>query len=283
MAVSKRLRFEVFRRDNHACRYCGATPPDAVLTIDHVTPTALGGQDEPSNLVTACRECNSGKTSMPADAALIDDVSADALRWAEAMRQVAAIREKEHADRADIVGWFNMIWCEWTDWRGEPFDLNGGSFTSIPEFLAAGLTRTELAELVRVAMRGPAKDKWRYFCGCCWKRIRQNQELAAELMQQEDDAIAGISRLETRWSHDEIDEMITRGIDLLSEHHDLAYTRDTLPCERHGLGCRDVMCQFTTAVSMIAFHLYEKEALAVAPAGAPEVRRTPRGGMRLPY
>ena len=31
---------------------------------------------------------------------------------------------------------------------------------------------------------------------------------------------------------------------------------------------------------MIAFHLYEKEALAVAPAGAPEVRRTLRGGMR---
>lgn len=43
MAVSKRLRFEVLRRDNHACRYCGATPPDVVLTIDHVVQTALGG------------------------------------------------------------------------------------------------------------------------------------------------------------------------------------------------------------------------------------------------
>lgn len=25
MSVSKRLRFEILRRDNHACRYCGAT------------------------------------------------------------------------------------------------------------------------------------------------------------------------------------------------------------------------------------------------------------------
>jgi len=31
MAVSKRLRFEILRRDDHACRYCGATAPEAKL------------------------------------------------------------------------------------------------------------------------------------------------------------------------------------------------------------------------------------------------------------
>ena len=40
MAVSKRTRFEVLRRDNFTCRYCRST--DNELTVDHVTPVALG-------------------------------------------------------------------------------------------------------------------------------------------------------------------------------------------------------------------------------------------------
>ncbi|MEU5976310.1 hypothetical protein [Streptomyces sp. NPDC047315] len=43
MAVSKRLRYEILRRDNHACRYCGAADyssgktscmPNAMLVAD---------------------------------------------------------------------------------------------------------------------------------------------------------------------------------------------------------------------------------------------------------
>lgn len=41
MSVSKRLRFEVLRRDNHTCRYCGSSAPEVKLTIDHVVPVAL--------------------------------------------------------------------------------------------------------------------------------------------------------------------------------------------------------------------------------------------------
>lgn len=63
MAVSKRLRYEILRRDRFTCRYCGASAPDAPMRVDHVTPVALGGTDHPSNLVAACEPCNSGKTS----------------------------------------------------------------------------------------------------------------------------------------------------------------------------------------------------------------------------
>lgn len=66
MTVSKRLRFEILRRDNHACRYCGGVAPDATITVDHVVPVALGGSDDPSNLVAACKDCNAGKSSVPA-------------------------------------------------------------------------------------------------------------------------------------------------------------------------------------------------------------------------
>lgn len=63
MAVSKRLRYEILRRDSHTCRYCGATAPGVPLRVDHIVPVALGGTDHPSNLVTSCEPCNSGKTS----------------------------------------------------------------------------------------------------------------------------------------------------------------------------------------------------------------------------
>lgn len=48
MALTKRTRFEVLRRDGHRCRYCGDTAEaGATLTVDHVVPVALGGTDEP--------------------------------------------------------------------------------------------------------------------------------------------------------------------------------------------------------------------------------------------
>ncbi|MFJ6561989.1 HNH endonuclease [Streptomyces sp. NPDC091412] len=67
MSVPARLRFEVLRRDGFRCRYCGVTAADAELTVDHVTPIALGGADALDNLVTACGPCNNGKTSTAPD------------------------------------------------------------------------------------------------------------------------------------------------------------------------------------------------------------------------
>jgi hypothetical protein len=59
--LNNSLRFRVLARDNFTCRYCGQTPPDVVLEIDHVVPKSQGGPDSYENLVTACRQCNHGK------------------------------------------------------------------------------------------------------------------------------------------------------------------------------------------------------------------------------
>lgn len=69
-AISKKLRFEVFKRDFFKCQYCGAIPPNVVLEIDHLTPVVEGGKNNIDNLITACFECNRGKgkrvlTSLP--------------------------------------------------------------------------------------------------------------------------------------------------------------------------------------------------------------------------
>lgn len=45
-------------RDGKRCKYCGATKN---LTADHVIAITLGGSNHISNLVVACRSCNSSK------------------------------------------------------------------------------------------------------------------------------------------------------------------------------------------------------------------------------
>ena len=81
MAVSKRLRYEVLRRDNFTCRYCGAFAPVAVLHVDHVMPKKLGGRDIAGNLVTACQDCNSGKSASMPSLGLIAEVEEQARAW----------------------------------------------------------------------------------------------------------------------------------------------------------------------------------------------------------
>jgi 5-methylcytosine-specific restriction endonuclease McrA len=60
-----RLRFTVLQRDSFRCRYCGrtATEPGVVLHVDHIVPVAAGGATSESNLVTACSDCNLGKST----------------------------------------------------------------------------------------------------------------------------------------------------------------------------------------------------------------------------
>lgn len=60
-ALSKKLRFEVFKRDKFTCQYCGAKAPDVVLHVDHVHPVFEGGDNDILNLLTACVGCNAGK------------------------------------------------------------------------------------------------------------------------------------------------------------------------------------------------------------------------------
>ena len=59
--LSKSVRFEVFKRDSFTCQYCGKSAPDVVLEVDHIIPVAKGGDNDLSNLITACFDCNRGK------------------------------------------------------------------------------------------------------------------------------------------------------------------------------------------------------------------------------
>ncbi len=54
-------RFNVFLRDEWECQYCGEPFRTNDLTFDHVIPRARGGKTSWTNIVTACRSCNTIK------------------------------------------------------------------------------------------------------------------------------------------------------------------------------------------------------------------------------
>jgi len=60
--ISCKLRFEIFKRDNFTCFYCGRKAPAVVLQVDHKIPKSKGGKTAKENLITSCFECNIGKS-----------------------------------------------------------------------------------------------------------------------------------------------------------------------------------------------------------------------------
>lgn len=61
--LTKSKRFAILERDKFRCKYCGSTPDEKELHIDHINPKSLGGTDDAKNLVTACSDCNIGKSA----------------------------------------------------------------------------------------------------------------------------------------------------------------------------------------------------------------------------
>jgi hypothetical protein len=61
--ISKKLRFEIFKRDSFKCQYCGSSAPDVVLEVDHINPVSKGGANNILNYVTSCYDCNRGKSN----------------------------------------------------------------------------------------------------------------------------------------------------------------------------------------------------------------------------
>lgn len=61
-ALTKKLRFEVLKRDSFTCQYCGGKAPEVLLHIDHIEPVSKGGTNDLLNLITSCVECNAGKS-----------------------------------------------------------------------------------------------------------------------------------------------------------------------------------------------------------------------------
>lgn len=59
-AIPQRIRDEKYR-DNKSCWYCGCKTTTRNRQLDHLLPVALGGTNDPDNLVVCCKRCNTRK------------------------------------------------------------------------------------------------------------------------------------------------------------------------------------------------------------------------------
>lgn len=92
--IPKKLRFEVFKRDQFTCQYCGRKAPDIVLQVDHIMPVSQGGKNILMNLVTSCMDCNLGKGSTKlSDQSLLEKQRKQAEFLAQRREQIEMLRD----------------------------------------------------------------------------------------------------------------------------------------------------------------------------------------------
>jgi len=174
-SISKKIRFEIFKRDGFQCAYCGNVPPHVVLEIDHINPVSKGGDNDPDNLISSCGTCNRGKGATPLTAA--------PQSLAEKAKQIV---ESE----AQLRGYYEIIQAKKDRIESEVWEvldtLNPGSseegvhkkqFQSAKLFVGRlGFHETlEAAEIA--AANGPRANyaRFQYFCGVSWNKIKERE------------------------------------------------------------------------------------------------------------
>ncbi len=114
MTVSLKLRFEVFKKNDFTCQYCGRKTPEVILELEHIIPISKGGTDELDNLTTSCFECNRGKGASLLDTILKDrDIHDETILLAEREFQLAEynyikkkIRNRENEEIEELKNHF---------------------------------------------------------------------------------------------------------------------------------------------------------------------------------
>lgn len=179
MTVSKRVRFEILRRDKNTCQYCGQMAPDVPLHIDHVIPIALGGSDDPSNLVTACRDCNAGKTSVSPDSPLVKSVSDHAAAYAlgltDRMTRIRSTLQEQLIER----DYFRNVWEMWRTASDTTVPMPPDWKSSIDRWHRMGVPRELFVDAIEIAMtkRGLVGEfaEFAYMAGVIWGRINEHE------------------------------------------------------------------------------------------------------------
>lgn len=169
-SLTKKARFDVFKRDAFTCQYCGRTPPGVVLEVDHIHAVSKGGTDADHNLVTSCFDCNRGKSDGTLTAPPID-IKKRAELLTEKMAQVKAYDKLLRAQKAYVEEEVEFILI--TFWKRFDRHLKPTAESSIRGFLEK-LPPVEVQEAMDLACLrvNDAEKAFKYFCGVCWRKIK---------------------------------------------------------------------------------------------------------------
>ncbi len=174
-SISKKIRFEVFKRDSFTCQYCGAHPPSAILHIDHILAVANGGTNVIDNLITSCEPCNLGKGARDLNVApkkLAEKIE-DAKEREEQLLGYQYLLE-ERRNRLEDESWrvIEIIY------PGAD-EVTRDEFSSVCRFIER-LGFFDVIEAAEIcwASHIVKQNRFRYFCGVCWNKIRKIEERA---------------------------------------------------------------------------------------------------------
>lgn len=176
MSITKKLRFEVFKRDGFRCAYCGKEPPLVVLEVDHVEPKSKGGKDDISNLITACFDCNRGKKHIPLDkipgqiSENLEVLKEKESQLTEYRKFIKKIERRQDKDIEKV----NQVFMECFEGQ----ELNHRfKRVSVKKFISS-LPIHEVTWAMEAATSKVSDDPERairYFCGICWNKINNTE------------------------------------------------------------------------------------------------------------
>lgn len=175
-AISAKRRFEIFKRDEFTCQYCGAHPPAVILHVDHIVAVANGGTNDEDNLITSCSGCNLGKGARP----LTDvpqSLAEKAAETREREAQIAGYNAVMAAKRARVE---QDTWDALAAYM-EHFKrdrIRESDFQSVKRFVEK-LGVHDCIEAMDLALAKTSRSEYqtfRYFCGICWRWVREGKQ-----------------------------------------------------------------------------------------------------------
>lgn len=170
MSLSKRMRFDVLKRDGFRCVYCGAVPPAVVLQVDHVIAKSKGGPDSMDNLVTSCQPCNSGKSDvligpMPETPGFEERKKIAVELHIKAEKALAARRKLDSAVEL-LCGYCESVFGD------EFIAMDKYELNAFPRFLKR-ISFEEIIDAVDIVFQNKNTWDFFYFCGVCWRKVNE--------------------------------------------------------------------------------------------------------------
>lgn len=171
--ISKKLRFDVFKRDIFKCQYCGSEPPKVVLEIDHIQPVSKGGKSNIDNLITACFDCNRGKKDISltispqntTEKLLAIQEKEDQYKALMKLQKAIEKRKLKEAQKVNEV--YSRHFPQW--YLTDRF-LTKSVFLFISQL---GINKVvEAMESACERMHWDEDKAIKYFCGICWRKIK---------------------------------------------------------------------------------------------------------------
>lgn len=179
--LTKGVRFEVLKRDQFTCRYCGRKAPDVKLQVDHLVPVSKGGTNDLWNLACSCQECNCGKSAKHlGDAVPSLDLNTESV--AQDRKRLEKYRDELNAKAKALVEAARSAMEYWAILNGDMDE--DGWFYYLPSMKKSVLVflKSITPEEVKKQMDRACSeidedfpgDREKYFYWLCWRTIKND-------------------------------------------------------------------------------------------------------------